>query len=733
MNKKLILLWLGVLFSGGLSELKAQWGYSADSLVLINGSEFGGGYVPYIFCTDGNNGVITAYVDGSNIIAQRVDSNGYLKWGAAGVMVYDTGGTVLNPKITEDGNGGCYIAWTYYHAENSVAVYNYFAQRLDANGNALWQANGKQVVFPNSNANFSANDLDILYDGSGFFMGLQVDITGGYGAVRAAKIDSTGAPVWDSAGVAVSPVQDYRNPKLISDGSDGFEMIYFQDVANPGNILMQRLDGNGNLKWGANAVGLNTLFAVTDGIYNLSHTTNTDVVATWDGYDFNAGIYAQKIDTNGNFIWGTQEVKVCDTPGEQTYPDVLSDNTGGAYFAWTDSRIIDKPARIYAQRLNANGTEQWQHNGIELDTMNTYNPNPSLAPDVDGGVRVFWPSSQGNYHTLMQRIDSSGNIICNDSGVRVSPYNSTTDLYGNRSVLHRNNGGDIVLGYYNYGLYAQYVPPGCSFPAPYSACDSLHVNFGFSNVGYSFAFTDSSVANSGTIQSRHWSFDDTDSGSDDSSALQNPRHNFPGPGTYNVCLTVTGGTNNSFCTQTACKTITINSYNACDSLFIYYTYADQGGVYVFNDSSYVLSGNVISHSWNFGDSASGENNTSSLQSPQHTFTAPGNYYVCEYVTGGENGNNCLDSLCTTVTVLPSGIEDVSDINIYIYPNPVYDVLHIARNTRLARIEVYNMLGEMVLKEEGDVKQVAVASLAQGIYSMRLQTTAGKTFVERFCK
>ena len=540
-------------------SLKAQWGNSADSMVIINGSSFGGGYTPFVFCSDGNNGVITAWVDGTHIDAQRVDANGYLKWGANGILVYDSTGTQLNLKITTDGHGGCYVAWVSYSVVGGFAHYSYLVQRIDSNGNELWLHDGLQVVFPAPNT-FSATNLSILdNNGTGAFMGLEVGWSGGAGSVRAAKIDLNGKPLWDSTGVAVTPVADYRNPKLILDGYGGMEMIYFSDVSTAGNIKIQRLDSAGNLRWGANAVGLNTLFGITDGVYNLSHTNSDNIVATWDGYLYNSGIYAQKLDTAGNFLWGAHEVFVCDTPANQTYPDVISDGMGGAYFAWTDSRTAGQPARIYAQRLNGGGAEQWPHNGIAADTLNTYNPNPSLAPDVNNGVRIFWPSINGTNHVNMQRFDTSGNAVCSQLGVRVTPANTQTILYGNRSVQHLNNGGDIVLGYNNFGLYAQYVPAGCNFPPPYHACDSVQSNFGLTGVANAYQFTDSSVVNSGTVQSWYWDFGDTLSGISDTSSLQNPAHVFSSAGTYTVCLTVTGGIPNNTCNNVYCRSVTILS------------------------------------------------------------------------------------------------------------------------------------------------------------------------------
>jgi len=60
-------------------------------------------------------------------------------------------------------------------------------------------------------------------------------------------------------------------------------------------------------------------------------------------------------------------------------------------------------------------------------------------------------------------------------------------------------------------------------------------------------------------------------------------------------------------------------------------------------------GNPTSHDWNFGDPASGPNNTSPLANPVHTFTAAGNFNVKLKVS--INGQ-CVDSIIKPLAVFP---------------------------------------------------------------------------------
>ena len=83
----------------------------------------------------------------------------------------------------------------------------------------------------------------------------------------------------------------------------------------------------------------------------------------------------------------------------------------------------------------------------------------------------------------------------------------------------------------------------------------------------------------------------------------------------------------------------------------------------FTDTSTDPNGNntIVSRSWDFGDPASGENNTSSLLDPSHTYPAADSYQVMLTVTDGELG----DSITKTVAVpadTPAAGAHISDLD-----------------------------------------------------------------------
>jgi len=98
---------------------------------------------------DGDAGVIIAWLDGRaspterDIYAQRLDRFGNLLWGAGGVPVCTYGNYMNAPVLVGDGAGGVVAVWE--DNRPSVTVADIYAQRLDSDGNRLWDEDGVAI------------------------------------------------------------------------------------------------------------------------------------------------------------------------------------------------------------------------------------------------------------------------------------------------------------------------------------------------------------------------------------------------------------------------------------------------------------------------------------------------------------------------------------------------------------------------------------------------------------
>lgn len=160
-------------------------------------------------------------------------------------------------------------------------------------------------------------------------------------------------------------------------------------------------------------------------------------------------------------------------------------------------------------------------------------------------------------------------------------------------------------------------------------------------VGNAMVFTDT------TINPTTWSWHFGDpSVTNDSSNVQNPTYTYPAAGTYTV--TLTAGT--TPCPSTFTTTVTAHAIPT--SSFIYNQICGGQTVNFTGTSTIGATDTIAGYAWNFGDPASGGNNTSTLLNPSHTFSASGTYTVT-LVTTSTFG--CPQTTTQVINVGPSPV------------------------------------------------------------------------------
>ncbi len=269
------------------------------------------------------------------------------------VAVCTASSTPASPTVLADGTGGVIVAWrdprhkSYWNNDDAV-----YAQRIDAQGNALWQANGARVVTLVYYA--LGRSLDSSWrqhwaasDGGG---GLYVACRGSGGWLF--HYASSGAI--DS--VAFDTV-DAQNMDVMADGAGGVFIVYRK---------------------------------------------------TGGGYQ---DVYAQHVDATMTPLWGPVHVTQVD-PWEMD-PVVTPDGSGGIVLAWMDERGGNTQiTEIYAQRIDAAGTPMWAANGVRVSTQRpawtVWNQSPAIAPDGLGGWFVWWNLNDAPAYPQAQRLDASG-------------------------------------------------------------------------------------------------------------------------------------------------------------------------------------------------------------------------------------------------------------------------------------------------------------------------------------
>ena len=214
---------------------------------------------------------------------------------------------------------------------------------------------------------------------------------------------------WIAGGVPVTDLGNNARPLLTPDGSGG--VIVAWDIDN--DIYAQRVDQDGNLVWGASmpvcvCTGYQTaMFIVTDGAGGAIVGWSESPV----GADY--GIGAARLDGSGQVLWTRLVATGLDYPWLVSH--MISDGAGGALFAWTDSHYD-----AYAQRVDSNGQLLWGANGMRINGGGTWGQfRPQVVLDGGGKVFVVWGDERRSYY---------------DDG---PPFHKVTitDIYGQRLTL----------------------------------------------------------------------------------------------------------------------------------------------------------------------------------------------------------------------------------------------------------------------------------------------------------
>jgi hypothetical protein len=346
----------------------------------------------------------------------------------------------LQPAVVPDETGGVVVAWTDWR----TGALNICAQRMSADGDTLWPANGIALCDTANNKDYA----EMVPDGTGGAIIVWTDQRDPATEhdIYAQRVDGSGTRLWSGDGVAVCDTLDeQRYPDIASDGVGGAIIVWQDRRGTYLNIYAQRIDGSGTALWERNGIGIDT----TD--YNsispeIVYDGAGGAIFTWEGY---GGIRAQRVNANGDTLWSANGVSVCTDAPSQWNPMLVSDGNEGAIITWTDNRTPGE-FFIYAQRVDADGDTLWTADGIPLCKVTNNQGLPAIVSDGSGGAIVAWEEGYDNQDIHAQRVDGDGNLLWTADGVDVCTA-------PNRQVSVRmvadGSGGAIIIWDDERGAY----------------------------------------------------------------------------------------------------------------------------------------------------------------------------------------------------------------------------------------------------------------------------------------
>ena len=349
----------------------------------------------------------------TDIWAQRYDADGNALWGSRVLVLAPTAaGGVTTFDACPDGAGGVAVVADVY--DQTAGAIRTYAQRLDAAGNPLWGGAGVAAV--SSPTGFNMNDARIAATGDGTFVVVWRDARN-YGTtnydIQAQRFSGAGAPLWGSSGLEVCAQSGaQRTPDLVGDGAGGV-FIAWQDYrdGNSYRIFGQHVlaDGTVDPRWGTGGSFLDTS---AQGAYEPQLVTGGPLGGFLLAFAANTSgglyVYVTRFTDMGDYFWRVSMSG--QDPQSQNDHTIIPDGEGGAFVAWIDGRSDGWTGYdVYVQHVGANGALLFSDAGVLAGPGNGDQNLPALALDGVGGVFVAWSDDRApNDDIYAQRLASDG-------------------------------------------------------------------------------------------------------------------------------------------------------------------------------------------------------------------------------------------------------------------------------------------------------------------------------------
>lgn len=335
---------------------------------------------------------------GCDLYAQRVDAQGNLLWNQDGVPISTGWGDANWQQAVQDGSGGAIITWHYAGTDVAHAVYT---QRIDAGGNVLWTANGN-IVYQAGPSEF-VGEVDIASDGAGGAIITWPSPLYDDSNIYVQRVDASGNMLWQQNGVAICTAEDFqKHPRIAPDGSGG-AIITWQDERTGYRAYAQKINASGEIQWTENGIlvcsGVHERYPkiVSDGVGGAFIVWNDLRNSNWD-------LYAQRIDSDGNYLWDSEGVAVVTAPENQMEAELVMDEDGGIIVTWQDMR--NGTYDIFAQRLDGDGNVKWIENGMEICNASGDQEYPVIVPNGNPGAIISWRDNRISRYVYAFGIDS---------------------------------------------------------------------------------------------------------------------------------------------------------------------------------------------------------------------------------------------------------------------------------------------------------------------------------------
>ncbi|MDP8206540.1 MAG: FlgD immunoglobulin-like domain containing protein [Candidatus Electryonea clarkiae] len=397
----------------------------------------------------------------SDLRMQKLSGNEELElnWGEVGqeldgLILCDSELNQNNARIIHDGMGGAVICWQDERI-NEYPSQDIYANRINTDGEKLWdEENG--IVVCNAELGQTGNSVQIMGDVAGI---VWLDHRYGFSGLHYQRFDLVnGEALETNNGELIVQGLDYNayRPHLMYDGTNiylGYNDYRLGRWGKYCYLNKLNFDSGENL-WREDGITVTPGYPFDDDTVRVSMDSvvyamndDGDIFSAWhdNRNRYYYVIAAQKLDSEGNVLWGNRGSVVAPPEGEygerdQLRPKILPADDGGLFLSFLKWTREDFYLNVLIQRLDSNGDPQWtdnEHNAIEVTDISHDHFLEGMKYFDDGSILVVFNRTVSpiNYDIFAQRISEDGELLW-DEPLAICTFDSTVQYRAKLENVH---------------------------------------------------------------------------------------------------------------------------------------------------------------------------------------------------------------------------------------------------------------------------------------------------------
>ena len=425
----------------------------------------------------------------NDVFIYKIGQNGEFLWGDDGIQLSNDPDFEVNPVMAVHPDNNVVVAWprSVDNGDSKVVL-----QRINSAGQKTWTNDlvlgeiGFDYTWPTVIPAENGNTIIVYYKEWGPYWAPNR-------IIHAQKIDPQGNSLWSPKPVlfnGVIPV--YVHPQIAPDGSGGVYVTWmYERVANHLSSFVQHVSSDGTVTMEANGaeVSTNSSTLAMEPAIGCDGTTHSAYVF-WRETDLNQnvfGLYGQRMDINGNRKWGNNGLQIEPVGSQNAILPVVTPLTGGAIVGY-EYDFISGNQMIKACRLDSSGNKVWTGGTKIVSSAQSGKGYLAASPKYNGQIIYSWSDDRlGGDQVFAQNLCENGTFGPVDDSFNVYPdtlFFLTADEIFNGKVFH-------IINPHDYSLDMQYIqqmgtfPPGLlpwftipwynTFPVNIAANDSLEI------------------------------------------------------------------------------------------------------------------------------------------------------------------------------------------------------------------------------------------------------------------